>query len=145
MFTKRIQTVKTYDFKTGEYKYSQEDKKRLTGDLLKKAGALTAGSFLISRAPMALAASNEPQVIAVNAIGDTVKQQVLTAFDPLVDLMMAISLPIASVMITGAALMILIGQKDRGYSLMMNASVGYVLVMLSPLFIKLLAGVGAAL
>lgn len=145
MFTKRIQTVKTYDFKTGEYKYSQKVEKRYTGDLLKKAGALTAGSFLISRAPMALAAGNEPQVIAVNAIGDTVKQQVITAFDPLVDLMMAISLPVASVIITGAALMILIGMKEKGYSLIMSSSIGYVLVQMTPLFIKLLAGVGSAI
>lgn len=67
------------------------------------------------------------------------------AFDPLIDLMVGLSLPIAGVMITGGALLIMIGQKDYGYKLMMNCSLGYVLVNLSPLFLSLLADVGKAI
>lgn len=55
-----------------------------------------------------------------------------------------LSLPIASVILTGAALMVMLNQKERGYSMMMEASIGYVLIQMIPLFIKLLAGIGAA-
>jgi len=59
--------------------------------------------------------------------------------------MVSLSLPIAGVMLTGGALLIMIGQKDKGFTLIMNASLGYVLVNLTPLFMSLLESVGKAI
>ncbi|MFC4409424.1 hypothetical protein ACFOZY_03120 [Chungangia koreensis] len=88
----------------------------------------------------------EEQMIAVSGpISDAVKQKIISAFDPLVDLIIALSLPVAGVMLAGGALMIMVGLKDNGFKLIMNAGLGYVLVQMSPLFIDLLAGVGAAI
>ena len=118
------------------------------GKNLKKAGAATAGAILLTKAPFAMAAVEAPEGLAVpvaGAVGETVKQQIIHAFDPLVDLMMSLSLPIASVIITGAALMILMGFKEKGYPMMFSASIGYCLVQLTPMFIKILGGVGGAL
>ncbi|MCB5235540.1 hypothetical protein [Niallia circulans] len=82
---------------------------------------------------------------AAEAVPATAMDTIAHAFDPLIDLMVGLSLPIAGVMITGGALLIMIGQKDYGYKLMMNCSLGYVLVNLSPLFLSLLADVGKAI
>ncbi len=82
---------------------------------------------------------------AAEAVPATTMDTIAHAFDPLIDLMVGVSLPIAGVMLTGGALMIMIGQKEIGYKLMMNCSLGYVLVNLSPLFLSLLADVGKAI
>jgi len=77
--------------------------------------------------------------------GETTKQAVIHAFDPLLELMVDLALPISGVILTSDALLILIGMKDKGFSLILNASLGYCIVQLSPLFISLLAEVGKAL
>ena len=82
---------------------------------------------------------------AQEAVPAAAMDTIAHSFDPLIDLMVGLSLPIAGVMITGGALLIMIGQKDYGYKLMMNCSLGYVLVNLSPLFLSLLADVGKAI
>ena len=143
--------MKTEAIKYSDYMAGQRfgEKKRISkGNVIKKAGTLAAGSLFLLKSPMALAATVDPYGVAVEASGSVsgaVKSQVIHAFDPLVELMMALSLPIASVIITGAALMILIGLKEKGHSLMFTGAIGYVLMQMTPLFIKILAGVGGAL
>jgi hypothetical protein len=70
------------------------------------------------------------------------KEKIIEAFMPLVDLIQALSYPIALVMLTGGALMFMINQKDKGISLIQNASIGYILVQLMPLMMQLLVGIG---
>ena len=84
------------------------------------------------------------EAVPAAAISDALKDKILHAFDPLIELMISLSYPIAGVMITGASLLIMIGQKDKGYSLIQTAGIGYILVQLSPLFLKLLVGIGEA-
>lgn len=45
-------------------------------------------------------------------------------------------------MLSAAALMIMINQKEKGYQMLMNASIGYVAVQMMPLFLKILVHVG---
>ncbi|RSL29059.1 hypothetical protein D7Z54_33300 [Salibacterium salarium] len=71
-----------------------------------------------------------------------VSEAVVDGFDPLINLIMSLSYPIAGVMLSGAALMIMINQKDRGYTWMFNAAIGYVLVQMSPLLMDILKEVG---
>ncbi|WP_240375417.1 hypothetical protein [Bacillus piscicola] len=85
----------------------------------------------------------EPAAVTV-AIGDGIKEKIMHSFDPLIDLITSLSYPIAGVMIAGGALMIMIGQKDKGYSLIQNSAIGYILVQLSPLMLELLVGIGDA-
>lgn len=70
------------------------------------------------------------------------KQKIVEAFMPLVDMIQALSYPIALVMLTGGALFYMINQKDKGLGLIQNASIGYILVQLMPLLMNLLVGVG---
>lgn len=81
-------------------------------------------------------------VITVNA---DVMERVTNAFDPLISLIVGLSLPIAGVMLSAGALMIMIGQKEHGYKLLVNCGLGYVLVNMTPLFMELLKSVGDAI
>jgi len=78
-------------------------------------------------------------------IKETAKEKIVAAFDPLVDLVQALSYPIASVMLATGALMFMINQKDRAITLIQNASIGYILMQLTPLFMKILIGLTASL
>jgi len=143
----KFESIKYSDYMAGQ-RFGERKTMKDIGNTLKKAGAATAGAILLTKAPFAMAAVEAPGGLAVpvaGAVNGAVKNQIVHAFDPLVDLMMSLSLPIASVIITGAALMILMGLKERGYPLMFSASIGYCLVQLTPMFIKILAGVGGAL
>ncbi|MFJ7681143.1 hypothetical protein [Peribacillus butanolivorans] len=156
MFAKKIQTVGTIsEFVSGSYK---EKKKApiLSGSKLEKmvwvpvAGLTVSAAIKIKTAAAATSAiipvgAGLIETVPVGAISGAITSQVIHAFDPLVELMVSLSLPIASVILTGAALMVMLNQKERGYSMMMQASIGYVLVQMIPLFIKLLAGIGAAI
>ncbi|MES1038928.1 hypothetical protein [Peribacillus simplex] len=142
----KIEAIKYSDYMGGQ-RFQERKSIKDIGGMLKKAGAATVGAIMLAKAPLALAAVEAPQGLSVpaSAVSGAVKQQVIHAFDPLVDLMMSLSLPIASVIITGASLMILMGFKERGYPMMFSASIGYCLVQLTPMFIKILAGVGGAI
>lgn len=143
----KFEAIKYSDYKAGQ-RFGEKKTMKDIGNTLKKAGAATAGAIMLAKAPLALAAMEQPGGLAVpvtGAVSGAVKSQIVHAFDPLVDLMMSLSLPIASVIITGAALMIMLGLKERGYNLMFTGCIGYVLIQLTPMFIKILAGVGGAL
>lgn len=144
----KIEAIKYSDYKAGQ-RFGERKTMKDIGKTIKKAGAATAGAILLTKAPLAMAAMESPEGLAVpasGAVSGAVKEQIVHAFDPLVGLMMDLALPIASVLLTGAALMIMFpGMRDRGYTLMMNSCIGYCVVNLVPLFIKILAGIGSAL
>jgi hypothetical protein len=80
--------------------------------------------------------------VASMAVPDVVKGKILHAFDPLIDLAISLSYPIAGVMIAGGCLFVMIGNREKGMQMLQNAAIGYILVQLSPMFLKLLVGVG---
>ena len=73
------------------------------------------------------------------------KETILHAFDPLIDLIQALAYPIAGVMIAGGCLFIMCGNREKGMSMLQNAAIGYILVQLSPMLLKLLVGVGSSI
>jgi hypothetical protein len=158
----RTETIKFNDFMGGEYSRKVKEKQTRKRGIMKATAttgmfvvaaktaiplmAVTIPIALITRGIPAMANTGVPgEVIMVNGISDAVKERIVHAFDPLVDLMVALSLPIAGVMITGGALMSMVGFKEKGYSLIFSASLGYILVQLSPMLIDLLFGVGSAI
>jgi len=62
--------------------------------------------------------------------------------DPLIDIMVAISFPIASVIMVGGCFFFMLGNSEKAWSMIMNASLGYVLISLSPLFLDILRTLG---
>lgn len=126
--------TETLDFRSFVRNEPQIKKVATTGILA--ASGIAAGSFILSHPTL---------TFAKEAISESTKEQVVHAFDPLVSMIVAISTPMAGVIIAGASLAVMIGFKDKGYQYIMNASLGYVLVHMLPLFISLLTGVGAAI
>lgn len=105
--------------------------------------AFAATAAPISHPPVATAPGLvEAGAAAIPAISEGLKSTVLHAFDPLIDLIVTLSYPIAGVMIAGGCLFIMVGQRDRGMGMLQNAAIGYILVQLSPMLLKLIVGIG---
>ena len=77
-------------------------------------------------------------------IADKSLEMLATILDPVIDILVAISFPIASVIMVGACFFFMIGNSERAWSMIMNAGLGYVLIQLSPLFLEILRTVGEA-
>ncbi|SEC17942.1 hypothetical protein SAMN05443246_3239 [Paenibacillus sp. GP183] len=80
--------------------------------------------------------------MAAMAVPGVVKEKILHAFDPLIDLAISLSYPIAGVMIAGGCLFVMTGNREKGMQMLQNAAIGYILVQLSPMLLNLLVGVG---
>jgi hypothetical protein len=81
---------------------------------------------------------------AIPVIGGALKGKIMHAFDPLIDLIVSLSYPVAGVMIAGGCLFIMVGSRDRGMQLLQNAAIGYLLMQLTPLMLDLLVGIGGS-
>jgi len=78
-------------------------------------------------------------------IADKSLETLATILDPMVQIMVAISFPIASVIMIGACFFFMIGNPEKAWSMIMNAGLGYVLIQISPLFLDILRTVGEAI
>jgi hypothetical protein len=146
MFLNKVQTVGSVsEFLSGGYKIKNIERKinkKLVGIGVKVAITLVAGTLLCDFSmPLSLAHAAAQEAVPV-FVQEKVQQTILNAFNPLIDLVKALSYPIAGVMITGGALRYMIGQKEQGITTIQNTAIGYLLVQLSPLFLKLLVGIG---
>lgn len=143
----RTETIQFSEFMTNGYTRKGNVSKRHTATNKKDLKTVLKASVTV---PIVWNAINSTkafahEVIEVGAVPEATKQSILHAFDPLIELMIDLALPIAGIMITGGALLIMIGQKDKGFTLIMNSALGYCLVNLTPLLLSLLESVGKAI
>lgn len=80
----------------------------------------------------------------VGFIADTSLEMLATILDPIVQLMVTISLPIASVIIMASFFYFMFGNAEKAWDMIMKAGLGYVLIQLSPMFLEILKQVGEA-
>ncbi|SOC12937.1 hypothetical protein SAMN05880501_10777 [Ureibacillus xyleni] len=78
-------------------------------------------------------------------IADASLTALATVLDPIIELLVAISFPIASVIVVCAFFLIMIGNKEKAFDMMMHAGLGYILIQLSPMFLEILKTVGEAM
>src|SRR5690606_32602503 len=83
-------------------------------------------------------------VIQTGVIGDASLNMLANVLDPLVQILVAISFPIASVIMVGACFFFMLGNSEKAWTTIFNAGLGYVLVQMSPLFLNILREVGKA-
>ncbi|MEK3995911.1 hypothetical protein MKY29_14235 [Psychrobacillus sp. FSL K6-2365] len=88
--------------------------------------------------------TSKPDMIPTGFIADTSLEMLANVLDPLVQIMVAISFPIASVIMIGGCFFFMIGNSEKAWQTIMNAGLGYVLIQLSPLFLNILREVGEA-
>ena len=140
----RTEVIKFRDFMDGTWKLPEKKKKEIkkATDALVKAGAMI---------PLALTtaahanASESLTASATQVVAGTTLQVLAHALDPLTQILVAISLPVASVVMIGGCFFFMFGQSDRAWSTIQNAGLGYLLIQLSPLFIKVLEQIGKSI
>jgi hypothetical protein len=84
------------------------------------------------------AAAAGPEAVTVLAPTDAMYDKMLHAFDPLIMLVQSLAYPVAMVVVLGGAIMVMINQKEKGFSMMQTAGLGYVLVQMTPLVLNIL-------
>ncbi|MED1603599.1 hypothetical protein [Alkalihalophilus marmarensis] len=155
IFNNRIQTVGTVgEFMNGvdtraikravkRFNKGTRDFKASISTLAAGAIAVTITNKMFSGVAYAQEAIPVISIPGSDYVKGAAKEKIIEAFMPLVDMIQALSYPIALVMLTGGALMFMINQKDRGLGLIQNASIGYILVQLMPMMMQLLVGIGS--
>jgi cytochrome bd-type quinol oxidase subunit 2 len=166
----KIQTVgKISEFVSGEYKEREAQKRSARKKKLQKVahvassmaipvalgsplGALAVGVVkassgqLVLSSPDTLTASTE--VVTVNAskwAGEKSLEMIAHALDPIVDVLVALSFPVASVVIVGGCFWFMFGNSERAWRTIQNGALGYVLIQMSPLILNVLKNIGGAI
>lgn len=161
-------TIKFNDFMSGDYKAKDKVKKNARKNKIIKStvsiassitipilltggvgaiGLVMAGAKTISAATNVSVPVSGAVAVPVGAsqyIGENTMRTLAHALDPLIDILVAISLPVASVIMIGGCFYFLLGNPQKAWQTIQNAGLGYVLIQLSPLFIKVLEQVGKA-
>jgi hypothetical protein len=89
--------------------------------------------------------SISPDGAVGNFIDGQLYSRILKAFEPVIFLVKAISYPIATLVALGGGLFIMIGNKERGFGLIQQAGIGYLVVQMIPLLMKLLVEIAKSL
>jgi hypothetical protein len=94
----------------------------------------------LSMIPLAImpVLSATPAFAETHRVTDAMYDKMLHAFDPLITLVQALAYPVAMVVVLGGALFVMIGNKEKGFTMMQGAGLGYVLVQMTPLVLNIL-------
>lgn len=77
-------------------------------------------------------------------IADKSLEMLATILDPVIQVLVAISFPVSSVIMVGACFFFMFGNSERAWNTIMNAGLGYVLIQMSPLVLDIFRTVGKA-
>ncbi|MFD2209359.1 hypothetical protein ACFSMW_06515 [Virgibacillus halophilus] len=75
---------------------------------------------------------------AVHAESAEIKGKMMQAFAPIIDLIQGMAYPVAMVVVLGGAIFVMIGNSEKGFSMMQKAALGYLIVMISPMILNVL-------
>jgi hypothetical protein len=131
----KTQTIEWKKFMNKE----ETPKKKRSYGIIKKVATSTLLPLAVMT-PHAFASTT--QAVPASYIGDKSLQIIAHALDPLVQLMVAFSFPIASVIMIGACFFFMFNNAEKAWDMIMKAGLGYVLIQISPLFLKILQEVG---
>ncbi len=87
----------------------------------------------------------DPTFAAAGAVNGVITQKVVNAFDPLIQLVQALSYPVAMVCMLLGGIQVMIGHSERGLSAIQKAGGGFVLVQLLPTLLDLLVQITKSL
>ncbi|WP_339167127.1 TrbC/VirB2 family protein [Brevibacillus sp. FSL L8-0520] len=74
-----------------------------------------------------------------------IADRIVSAFNPLIELVQGVSYPVAFLMICGSFLLIMVGQRSKGLAMLKWASVGYIGLQFAPAIMQILVSVGKAM
>lgn len=141
-----MQTIAFNDFMTGSYKQKkvEEKKKSNVGKIIRRVGTSITIPLLLAKPAFAATPAAVP-VGAKEWMGEQALSTLAHALDPLVDVLVALSFPVASVIIVGGCFFFMLGNSEKAWSTIQNAGLGYVLIQISPLILNVLKQIGGAL
>jgi hypothetical protein len=153
---KRTETYKFSEFMSGEYKYPKRNKTPNKRNLT----ALTTGALIpLAVVPKVLAAepvntcgeaisvitSSAPQAIPV-AASDVIGREIIAAmahlFDPIIDIIIGISFPVASAMILWKIFMSFFRDSGDTWEGVGKVALTYCIIQMFPVLIKILKSLG---
>lgn len=135
-----MKTIDFQDFMSGDYK---KKKKRDYGKIVKRVGTSIAVPLILAK-PTYAATTEAIPVTAKEWMGEQTLSALAHVLDPVVDILVALSLPVASVVIVGACFLFMFGNSERAWTSIQNASLGYILIQVFPLILNVLKQVGNA-
>lgn len=156
---RKAKAIKFNDFMSGDYKVKEKARKR---NVLKKSakvalaaivpiatgGAIgTIGLAVATTSSFASASITTPVVVEASVkewMSETTLSTLAHVLDPVVDILVALSFPIASVIIVGACFLFMFSNAEKAWTMIQNAGLGYVLIQVSPLILDVLKQVGNA-
>jgi nitrate reductase NapE component len=155
-----MKIIKFNDFMTGEYKAKDKEKRqRRIAKTTKLASAAllplaTCGAvgtmgfamkaFAMTTNTVTVAAPIAVEATAKEWMGEQALSTLAHVLDPVVDILVALSFPIASVVIVGSCFLFMFGNSEKAWTGIQNAGLGYVLIQVSPLILNVLKQVGNA-
>lgn len=98
----------------------------------------------LAQSPSIIPVTSSPDFIQTGIIADKSLETIANIMQPLIDILVAVSFPIASVIMIGACFFFMFGNSEKAWSMIMNAGLGYVLIQMSPLFLSMLRTIGEA-
>ncbi|WP_203289866.1 TrbC/VirB2 family protein [Metabacillus sp. cB07] len=120
----KTQSMSVKEFMSGEWKVSKKEK-----------------IAFASLASMSLYPLFISKPASAGAISGVITEKTVNAFDPIVDLVQGLSYPIGIIVMMCGGIIWMIGNKEKGLSLITNAGMGYIIVQMVPLGMKLLVEV----
>ncbi|MGN7402703.1 hypothetical protein ACTHO0_22880 [Cytobacillus praedii] len=136
-----IQTLSIKEFMAGEYK--DEKKQKKVGKLVRRIGTSIAVPLFLAK-PAFAATTEAVPATAKEWLGEQTLSALAHVLDPVVDILVALAFPVASVVIVGACFLFMFGSAERAWTMIQNAGLGYVLIQVSPLILNVLKQVGNA-
>jgi len=141
-----MQTIAFNEFMDGSYKTAKKEvkKKSNVGKLVRRVGTSIAIPLIMAKPAFAASPTDAVPVGATEWMGEQTLSALAHALDPLVDVLVALSFPVASVIIVGGCFFFMLGNSDKAWSTIQNAGLGYVLIQISPLILNVLKQIGNA-
>ncbi|WP_050613321.1 TrbC/VirB2 family protein [Bacillus testis] len=140
-----IQTISFNSFMSGEYKQKKPVKKqRKTRKIITRIATSAAVPLVFAKPAFAATTGPVIQTGAAEWMGEKALQSLAHVLDPIVDVLVALSFPVASVIIVGALFFFMFGNAEKAWSTIQNAGLGYVLIQVSPLILNVLKQIGNA-
>ncbi|MED4057452.1 hypothetical protein P4654_25450 [Niallia taxi] len=139
-----MQTIVFNDFMSGSYKkVEKEGKKKVNvGKVIRRIGTSIAIPLVMAKPAFAASSVEAVPASAKEWMGEQTISALAHALDPLVDVLVALSFPIASVIIVGGCFFFMLGNSEKAWSTIQNAGLGYVLIQISPLILNILKQIG---
>ncbi|WP_433957016.1 hypothetical protein [Cytobacillus horneckiae] len=135
------QTMTFNEFMSGSY---NKKEKKNHWKVARRIGTSIAVPLVMAK-PAFAATTEAVPATAKEWMGEQTLSALAHALDPVIDILIALSFPIASVVIVGACFFFMFGNAEKAWGMIQNAGLGYVLIQVSPLILNVLKQVGNAI